>query len=67
VQFNEHIFNVLFSSIIWLSASFAISDVRLSTVSIYNGIFFILFSVDLLNTSLQAEIKDDLKSSSPME
>ena len=50
-----------------VSVSSAISDIRLSTVSLDNGLSFILLAADWPNTSLQAAIKEDLMSSSPME
>ena len=50
-----------------ISVSFAISDIRLSTVSFDNGTSFILLAADWPNASLQAAVKEGLMSSSPME
>jgi len=49
------------------SVSYAISDIRISTVIFNNGMSFILLAADWPNTSLQAAIKEDLIRSSPME
>jgi len=50
-----------------VSVTSTISDIRLSTVSFDNGMSFILLAADWPNVSLQAAIKEDLMTSSPME
>ena len=51
----------------FVSVSSAISDIHLLTVSVDEGMSFILLAADGPNTSLQAAIKEGLMSSSPME
>jgi len=47
--------------------SSAILVIRLSTISIDNGMSFIFLAADWPNTSLQAAIKEGLMSSTPIE
>ena len=54
-------------SVSFISVSSAISDIRLSTVSFDSAMYFIVLAADWPNTSLQAAVKEDLLSSSPME
>jgi len=50
-----------------ISACPAIPDIRLSTVSLDNGMSFILLAADWPNSSLQAAVTEGLMSSSPLE
>jgi len=50
-----------------VSVSSAYSDIRLSTISFGNGMYFILLAADWPDTPLQAAIKEGLMSSSPIE
>jgi hypothetical protein len=59
------IFFIFFNELRYISS--AVSYIRLSTLSLDNGMSFIVLAAFWPNTSLQATIKEGLMSSSPME